>query len=674
MKPLLFLLFLTIIPATAAFNCTYFANQTDCQAALAADEDLIAGLLYANTSHPGHDLVAIYNQGVAVTDAPAGYVKRQQGIIRDAWVALLTIQPSVIQNNTRYCPDDFSVRSETGYWIEVPPDYYNPTQSNGATCKILHSLYENTSTLTISANNRNVGTGKNVATTNLTEDATIKATLNIKGSIKNDYYNWQRYCCRRRDGYCIKYCYRCPYKRTDYTTNALTITDTTNTTYYAHEPNAIFALTSTYSDTTKGTLTIDDKTSVWLALGQSNYSLQQRSFMANFTKKPFYLLELHATTIDIERGQNLRWNNNAFYIPNATNCTLTSEDFFNKKTSPCTENYQAPPSAAFDPPTSTVDWIFPLKLAVFALIIIGFYRVAKKYLRKLPGLFIVLLLAIPLVSAEECGLTNLASCLPEKFFDFLLALINGPIEPLLNFVKLLLESSPSIELFHGVWAIVVYCLSMFYGFLFIFAGYQFLTSGHNVLKRELAKEWLKNTVIMITLVQASFYLYGLVANLGSLMTQAVLSLVDEHFFLLTVDNIVNVGLEFILALGYALVLFLTMLFLVMRYLIVAMGVLFAPIGLFCYFLPPLRSYGKLILNLLGLCIFVTFLDAIIILACSKLITIPLFANFKIVVMINCFIMVDIVFVILIKHAIAKAGLSDGADSISQAAKYIAMLA
>jgi hypothetical protein len=179
---------------------------------------------------------------------------------------------------------------------------------------------------------------------------------------------------------------------------------------------------------------------------------------------------------------------------------------------------------------------------------------------------------------------------------------------------------------------------------------------------------------MITLVQASFYLYGLVADLGSIMTQAVLSLVDSHFFLLTGDNLVNVGLEFFLVGIYLVVLLLTMLLFVMRYLVVALGVLFAPIGLFCYFLPPLRSYGKLILHLLGLCIFVTFLDAIIILACSKLIAIPLFANFKIVVMITCFLLVDIVFLLLGKHAITKSGLSDGAESIGQAAKYIAMLA
>jgi len=216
-------------------------------------------------------------------------------------------------------------------------------------------------------------------------------------------------------------------------------------------------------------------------------------------------------------------------------------------------------------------------------------------------------------------------------------------------------------------------MSLFYGLLFVYSGFQFLFSGHDVMRREMAKEWLKNTVIMIVLIQASFYLYGLFVDLGSIMTSSVLSLVDQHFFMITADNLVNTGLEFLFILVYVFVLLLTVLFLVTRYLIVAFGVLFTPIGIFCYFVPPLRSYGRLILNILGMCIFVTFLDAIIILACSMLITIPLFQNFKIIVMINCFMIVDLLFIILIKHIIQKTSIDKGASNVAQAVKYIGMM-
>tara|TARA_Y100000310_G_scaffold218732_1_gene220030 strand:- start:3213 stop:3785 length:573 start_codon:yes stop_codon:yes gene_type:complete len=188
----------------------------------------------------------------------------------------------------------------------------------------------------------------------------------------------------------------------------------------------------------------------------------------------------------------------------------------------------------------------------------------------------------------------------------------------------------------------------------------------------MAKEWLKNTVIMITLIQASYYLYSLVLDLGSALTTATLSLVNEHFFLLTADNLLNLGLEFLFLSFYLLILFFTILFLLIRYLVVAFGVLFVPVGIFCYFIPPLKSYGKLILNMLGMLIFITFLDAIIILACSKLIELPFFANIKILVMIACFFIVNLVFIILSKHIISKTSIGDGGDKVAQAVKYIAM--
>jgi len=673
MKTAFFLLFLLLLPATAAFDCGYFDDPTDCEAALAADEDLIANVIYTNSSHPDHGSIADYNSRIIVNDSPEGYEKQSEEVIRDAWLAMLTIEPSVFLNGTRYCAEDFTIRSEYDYWIKVPKNYNNPYPSYGAVCQIRHYLHENTVTLTKLVDEVPFGEGKTVTYMNFKRDAIWTDQLDIRAVIRNDYYIWEKYCCLWYHGDCRKYCWYCPYRYRTYTPHTMRLTDEKETVYYAHDPTAEFTLTAEYRGTTKAQLERDAETSIWLSLPMSNYTLQEYEFTANFTKKPFYLLELHATNISYERDKNLLWNNNTFYMNNAGTCELTREDFFTTETVACIEDYGEEPSAGFDPPESSQDWILVLKLLVFALVNYFLYRGIKRYWGKLPGVIGIFLLMIPMVRAEEeCGLTNLASCIPEKIYDFILTLINAPLEPLLNLIKLLLESSPSIELFHGVWAIILYCLSLFYGLLFLYSGYQFLFSGHNVIKREMAKEWLKNTVIMITLIQASFYLYSLIVDLGSIMTSAVLSMVDEKFFLLTADNILNIGLEFLLVGTYAIILFVTMLLLAMRYLIVAFGVLFAPIGIFCYFIPPLKSYGKLILNILGMSIFITFIDAVIILACSQLITIPLFESFKIIVMINCFILVNLLFLMLTKHIISKSSFSDGAENMAQAVKYIAM--
>jgi hypothetical protein len=288
-------------------------------------------------------------------------------------------------------------------------------------------------------------------------------------------------------------------------------------------------------------------------------------------------------------------------------------------------------------------------------------------------LYLMFLLNIPLVFATECGLSNLATCIPEKFNEYFVNMLNAPIQPLLDFIRSLMETSPSIELFYSLWVIILYCISMFYGFLFLYAGLQFLVSGHDIVKREQAKQWLKNTVLMIVCIQASFYLYGLLLDLASVSTSAILSMINEEFFLLTIDSLINFGLELIFLTFYVLTLLFTILFLLIRYLIVCFGVVFIPIGIFCFFIPPLKSYGKLILNLVLLFIFIIFIDAILILGSSMLVNLAMFENFKIMIMISCFSLVNLSYIILIWHVISKSGAGEAGGKIAGAVKYIAML-
>ncbi|MBI2449613.1 hypothetical protein HYV49_04930 [Candidatus Pacearchaeota archaeon] len=255
----------------------------------------------------------------------------------------------------------------------------------------------------------------------------------------------------------------------------------------------------------------------------------------------------------------------------------------------------------------------------------------------------------------ECGLLNLATCLPEKFFQYLVNIINAPIKPLLSLVKGLLSEPISLSLFVNLWAIIIYLISMFYGLFLLYSGFNFMISGHDVQKREQAKTWLRNIVIMIILVQASFLLYEIAIELSSILTTAVLSLLDKNFFLLTFDNIINIGLQLIFFFVYLLALLLTAIILIIRYVIVAVGVVFFPIGIFFYFIPPLRQYGSLILNFLGIAIFITFFDAIILIGFSKLLGIQLFSSMKILVMISAFLFIDALMFFLMFFSLIKAG-------------------
>jgi len=274
----------------------------------------------------------------------------------------------------------------------------------------------------------------------------------------------------------------------------------------------------------------------------------------------------------------------------------------------------------------------------------------KKALFGLPLLF------IPLISAEEeCGLLNLSSCLPQKLYDFLINILNSPIQPLLTLTKALMTEPIKLEMFVSLWAIILYVLSIFYGLLMLYSGFNFMISGYDAVKRSKAKEWFRNIFVMIVLVQASYFIYSAVIDVNSLLTAGIIGLVDQKFFLITADNIVNIGLQFLFALLYVFTLLITVIMLTFRYIIVAGGVVFVPIGIFLYFIPPVNNYGKLILNFLGTCIFITFFDSLILLVCSKLIDIPIFQNFKILVMITAFGIVNfLMFYFLIFSALKSA--------------------
>jgi hypothetical protein len=322
--------------------------------------------------------------------------------------------------------------------------------------------------------------------------------------------------------------------------------------------------------------------------------------------------------------------------------------------------------------TPSGDWIFLLKLGVIAVLIYIFYSLLRKHGKKLVPLLLALIL-LPAVHAD-CGITDLGSCLPQAFFDFITGLINAPLQPFLSLVKILLEATPSIGIFQGIWAIIVYILSMFYAFLFMYSGLQFMISGLSPLKRYLAKEWLKNTILLIIFVQASFYLYGLIAEIGSIMTSATLQLVDPNYFLLTIDNLPNMGLELVFGTFYLLTLLITAIILTIRFMIVSIGVVFVPIGIFCYFIPPLKGYGKFILHCLGVFIFITFIDAIILLTSSLLAQLPLFANFKILVMLCSFLLIDLLTIILVFMVLIKSAFEPAQSHFNDAVKYIAMFA
>ena len=104
-------------------------------------------------------------------------------------------------------------------------------------------------------------------------------------------------------------------------------------------------------------------------------------------------------------------------------------------------------------------------------------------MKKLPLILLIFLCLIPIAYAEDCGLLNLASCIPEKLHSFFLNILNAPLIPLLNLTNSLMTEPVNFSLFSSLWAIMLYIISLFYGILMLYAGFNFMISGYDPVKR-----------------------------------------------------------------------------------------------------------------------------------------------------------------------------------------------
>ena len=272
---------------------------------------------------------------------------------------------------------------------------------------------------------------------------------------------------------------------------------------------------------------------------------------------------------------------------------------------------------------------------------------------------------------SSCGITNLGSCLVEKLFEFIVYLLNLPVKPLLALINNLMVEPVNINIFASTWSIIIYMLSLFYGILLLVVGFRFLISGYSPEQREKAKKGLANILIMIVLVQASFLLYSLALEIVASMTAVIYNSIPSSFFLATAGSFSNIGLELVMIIPYISILVLTLIFLALRYICVGMGVILFAIGIFMYFFEPLQAYGKLIINYLGVLMFLPFFYSIILLASSKFLEVGVFSSMKILVMIGGFSLVNLFTIFLTLFVIFKVANSAPVKSVTTVVKAVA---
>ncbi len=210
------------------------------------------------------------------------------------------------------------------------------------------------------------------------------------------------------------------------------------------------------------------------------------------------------------------------------------------------------------------------------------------------------------------SVASLPSGIASSFFSYFSGLLAGFIQPLLDVAKVLLTANIDPFHFQSSWQIIVAIISSLYLLLFLIVGLKFLFGSYDAVQRKDAKEWFKKAILLVICVNASLLLYSLLLDLSSAVALTLWNPQFESVF--TISNLTS--LDFLWLTIFALFLFLALVTLVARQIFLIVAVMLFPIGLFLYFIPPVKQYGSIILNLVGAAAFMNVLDVIILAAVS----------------------------------------------------------
>ncbi len=343
MRLAIFFLFLVLIPSIYALDCNSIANKQWCNDIQKSNisqlekDYLLSDIISDSKNYPDHQLVKQWNSKVSTTIAPNGIVKKNSEYVKDSWVKILAVMPSVLFNDTLYISNSGEI--QVGYNHNV----YIPSYTDSGDCKTVRNIAQSTSSAKLYINNQYVGSGHSVTYfTSLPHNAevTIKAvyTAEVKAKIKHytkqkEYY-W-------KNGV-KKYRWVCDYDYTEYKTDTVTTQEILKAKIHNPQPTASFIVKDKYLDSIKGEFISKDTVNTELTFFDSYYKEHNYVFSEVVSLKPLNVLTIKAEKQPSKEQKNLVYSGSEITVPKIDGCSISVYDFFSKRIVPCNINYENP--------------------------------------------------------------------------------------------------------------------------------------------------------------------------------------------------------------------------------------------------------------------------------------------------------------------------------------------
>ncbi len=272
--------------------------------------------------------------------------------------------------------------------------------------------------------------------------------------------------------------------------------------------------------------------------------------------------------------------------------------------------------------------ILYLLLILLALYIL--YKLSKRAWQVNPSLVVFLLLLPAIVHAgnstvsiqvtqSSCNtsgdlvamIENLPVCIAEAFFSLIFSGLTLAVQMFMNGAFALILAVPDVNWFCGPYSLVMGIIESLYTLLLMGLGMYYIIRSSDVEGRITAKKWLKNIFLMIAVLTFSFYIFQVILEVNQAIASNLLEQASTDFFSVqtTLSDFVFAVSILLFANSLAMLTFFTLL---MRYLMLPFLLLLFPFAIFFYFIPVTEGFGKFLLKLILLVIFMTSVDALLI--------------------------------------------------------------
>ena len=209
-------------------------------------------------------------------------------------------------------------------------------------------------------------------------------------------------------------------------------------------------------------------------------------------------------------------------------------------------------------------------------------------------------------------LQNLPACTAEAFFSFLFNGLIISVQTLLSSTFSLILAVPDMNWFCAPYNAIMAIIESLYTLLIMGLGLFYILRSTDVEGRMAAKRWLQGIFLMVVALTFSFYIFQMLIDINQAIATNLLNQATLDFFNVQA-SIPDFVFAIVILLFFVFSSVMAFFTLLIRYLLLPFLLLLFPFSLFLYFLPISEGFGKFLLKLTCILIFMTSVDALLIL-------------------------------------------------------------